>query len=145
MACDNFGLFISTKKTEVMPQPVPRKPYVKPNITIKGQQLKVVEKFTYLSSTLSKSIVMDDEVNTRLARVSAAFGWLNRNAWNRRGISEATKIKVYRAVILTTLPNGCETWTTYQWHIKKLNRFHTTWWGRFLASHGKNTSPTLKF
>ena len=58
MACDNFGLTISTKKTEVMHQPAPGKPYVKPNITIKGQQLKAVEKFTYLSSTLSKSIIM---------------------------------------------------------------------------------------
>ena len=73
MACDNFGLIITTKKTEVNHRPVPRKPYVEPNITIKGQRLKVVEKFIYLGSTLSKSIIMDDEVNTRLAKVSAAL------------------------------------------------------------------------
>ena len=47
-----------------------------------SQQLKVVEKFTYLSTL---SIVMDDEVNTRLTKASAAFGWLNRNVWNLRG------------------------------------------------------------
>ena len=103
-----------------MYQPAPRKPYVKPNITIKGQQLKVVEKFTYLSSTLSKSIVMDDKVNTRLAKASAAFGQLNRNVWNQRGISEATKIKVYRAVVLTTLLYGCEMWTTMAYRETKL-------------------------
>ena len=74
MVCDNFGQTISTKKTEVMHQPMPRKTYVESNITIKGQCLKVVEKFTYLGSTLSKSIVMDDEVNTRLIKVSVAFG-----------------------------------------------------------------------
>ena len=67
VACDNFGLTISTKKRQVMHQPPPGKLYVEPNITIKGQQLKVVEKFTYLSSILSKYIVMDDKVNTRLA------------------------------------------------------------------------------
>ncbi len=39
MACDNFGQFISTKKTEVMHQPVPRKPYVKPNIKKKREDL----------------------------------------------------------------------------------------------------------
>ena len=125
MACDNFGLTISTKKTEVVYQPAPGKPYVEPNITIK-RQLKVVQKFTSFGGTVSKSIVMDDEVNTRLAKVITDFGWLNRNMSNRRGISEVTKMKIYRAVVLTTLSYGCESWTTYQRHIKKLNHFHTT-------------------
>ena len=53
MASHYFGLTISTNKTEVMLQPVPGKPYVEPNITIKGQRLKVQEKFIYLGSTLS--------------------------------------------------------------------------------------------
>ena len=105
-----------------MHQPAPGKPYVEPNITIKGQQLKVVEKFTYLGNTHSKSIVMDD-MNPRLSKVSAAFGQLNRNVWNRRGIWEVAKINVYRAIILTTLVYGSKMWTTYQWHIKKLNHF----------------------
>ena len=109
-----------------MHQPAPGKPHTEPNITIKGQRLKVVEKLTYLGSTLSKSIVVDNDVNTRLAKVSATFGRLNRNMWNWRSISEATKIKVYRAVFITTLLYGCETWITYQRHIKKLNNFHTT-------------------
>ena len=90
-----------------MHQPTPGKPDVEPNITIKRQRLKVVEKFAYLGSTLSKSIVMNDEVNTRLAKASAAFCRLNRIEWNRRSISEATKIKVYRAVVLITLLSGC--------------------------------------
>ena len=51
------------KKGGVMHQPTPKKPYVESNITIKGQRPKVVEKFTYLGSTLSKSIVLDDKVN----------------------------------------------------------------------------------
>ena len=76
---------------------------------------------------------MDDEVNTRLIKESAAFSRFNKNVWNQRGISEATKIKVHQTVILTTLLYGCETWTTYQWHIKKLNHFHTTC-GRKISS-----------
>ena len=86
----------------------------------------MVEKFTYLGTTLSKSIVLDDDVNSRLAKARSTFGRLNRNVWNRRGISEATKIKVYRAVLLTTLFYDCETWTTYQRHIKNLQHFHMT-------------------
>ena len=56
-ACDNFGLTISTKKTEVMHQPAPGKPYVEPNIIINNQRLNVVDKFTYLGSTLSRNVV----------------------------------------------------------------------------------------
>ena len=52
-ACDNFQLTISTKKTEVVHQPAPGKPYSEPTITVNGQKLQVVEKFTYLGSTLS--------------------------------------------------------------------------------------------
>ena len=33
---------------------------------------------------------------------------------------------MYRAVVLTTLLYGCETWTVYQRHARKLNHFHTT-------------------
>ena len=43
-ACDNFQLTISTKKTEVVHQPAPEKPYSDPIITVNGQKLQVVEK-----------------------------------------------------------------------------------------------------
>ena len=33
---------------------------------------------------------------------------------------------MYKAVVLTTLLYGCETWTVYSRHSKKLNHFHTT-------------------
>ena len=122
--CNNFGLTISTKKTEVMHQPAPRKPYVEPNISINGQRLNVVDKFTYPDSTLSRNVVIDDDVN----KASAAFGRLHKNVWNRRGITirNQTKIKVYRAVVLSALLYGCETWTVNQRHARKLNHFHTT-------------------
>ena len=140
-ACDNFGLTISTKKTEVMHQPAPAKPYVEPNITINGQRLNSVSKFTYLGSTLSRNVVIDDEVNARLAKASAAFGRLHKNVWNRRGITTETKIKVYRAVILTALLYGCETWTVYQRHTRKLNHFHTTCLRKLLGIKWQDRIP----
>ena len=33
-----------------------------------------------------------------------------------------TKYKVYKAVVLTSLLYGCETWTLYRKHIKQLER-----------------------
>lgn len=123
-ACKNFGLTISTKKTEVLHQPAPQKPYVEPVITVEGEPLKTVDKFTYLGSTLSRSVNIDDEVELRIAKSSSAFGRLRESVWERRGIKLATKLKVYRAVVLPTLLYACETWTVYARHAKKLHRFH---------------------
>ena len=53
-------------------QPAPGKPYKEPTITVKGQRLQVVDKFTYLESTLSIVVHIDDEVNDRIAKASAA-------------------------------------------------------------------------
>lgn len=76
-ACDNFGITISTKKTEVIFQPTPGKQYTEPKITAKGTSLRqAVDKFTYLGSTLSRCVHIDDEVNRRLAKASSVFGRL---------------------------------------------------------------------
>ena len=90
-ACDNFQLTISTKKTEVVHQPVhqpaPGKPYREPTITVNGQKLQVVDKFTYLGSNLSRAAYTDDEVTARTAKASVAFGRLRTNVWERNGIT----------------------------------------------------------
>ena len=70
-ACDNFPLTISTKKTEVVHQPAPGKPYSEPTITVNGQ--KVVDKFTYLGRTLSRAVYIDDEVTARTAKARVAL------------------------------------------------------------------------
>ena len=69
-ACENFGLTISTKKTEVLHQPAPAVPYNEPNINVNGQRLAAVDKFTYLGSTLSRFVNIDEEVAYRIARQS---------------------------------------------------------------------------
>ena len=117
--CDSYELTISLKKTVVC-QPAPGKPYKKPTITVKGQRLQVVDAFTYLV------VHIDDEVNARTAKASAAFSRLRGRIWNRSGIRLDTKLKVYRSVVLPSLLYACETWTVYQRHDKRLNHFHTS-------------------
>ena len=124
-SCDNYDLTISTKKTEVVHQPAPGKPYNEPTITVNGQKLKVVDKFTYLGSTLSRAVHIDDEFTARIAKASVAFGRLRANVWERNEMKSCdTKLKVYKAVVLPTLLYACETWTVYQRHAKRLNHFH---------------------
>ena len=123
-ACDSFGLTISTKKTEVMFQPAPRNAYIEPSITVKGVTLKVVESFAYLCSILSRSVFIDNEVDSRIAKASTAFGRLRKKVWESNGPTTRTKLKVYKAVVLPSLLYSCETWTVYGSHAKTLNRFH---------------------
>ena len=94
-SCDSYDLTLSIKKTEVMYHPASGKPNKEPNITVKGQRLQVVDKFTYLGSALSRVVHIDDEVNPRIAKASAAFGRLRGSIWDRSGIRLDTKLKVY--------------------------------------------------
>ena len=59
-SCDKYDLTTSIKMTEVVYQPAPGKPYKEPTITVKGQRLQVVDKFTYLGSTLSRVVHIVD-------------------------------------------------------------------------------------
>ena len=93
---------------------------------MKGQQLQVIDKFTYLGSKLSGVMHIDDEVNARISKASAAFGRVRGSIWDRSGIIRLdTKLKVYRSVVLPTLLYACETCTVYLRHAKRLNQFHT--------------------
>ncbi|VDL93377.1 unnamed protein product [Schistocephalus solidus] len=58
--CANFGLTISTAKTVVMHQPPPSTEYNAPRINVNSAQLKNVETFAYLGSTLSRNRKIDD-------------------------------------------------------------------------------------
>ena len=78
-SCDCYDL--SIKKTEVVYQPAPGKPYKEPTITVKGQRLQVIDKFTCFGSTLSRVVHIDDEVNARIAKASAAFERLRGIIW----------------------------------------------------------------
>ena len=140
-SCD---LTISTKKTEAVHQPAPGKPYNEPTITVNGQNLKVVDKFTYLESTLSRAVHIDDEVTARIAKASVAFGRPRANVWERNGITLDTKLKVYKAVVLPTLLYACETWTVYQRHAKRLNHFHLSCLRQLLKSSDKTRFQTLR-
>ena len=109
---------------EIMYQPAPGKPYKEPNVTINRQKLAAVNKFTYLGSTLSHCIHMDDETDSGAAKASVAFGRLRQSVWECWGLSLTTKLSVYKAIILSTLLFASKTWTIYQRHAKKISCFH---------------------
>ena len=123
-AARRFGLIISIKKTEVLYQPAHGNAYVPPVITIEGKQLKAVELFKYLGSTVSKEASADAEITARIGKATTAFGRLNKRLWKNRNIRVDTKVSVYKAAVVTSLLFGCETWTLKKAHISQLEKFH---------------------
>ncbi|VDM00903.1 unnamed protein product [Schistocephalus solidus] len=52
-----------------------------------------------------------------------AFGRLQASVCNHHGIHLNTKLKMYKAVVLTTLLYGVDSWTVYSNQARKLNHF----------------------
>ena len=93
-----------------------------PTIKIDEAALKNVEDFTYFGSCLSSSGGLDTEISCRLCKASSTFGRLWTRVWRKRGITQATKLAVCRAVVLPTSLYGCETGTCYHRHLTKLDK-----------------------
>ena len=93
---------------------------------MKGQRLRVIDKFTYLGSTLSRVVHINSEVTARIAKACAAFCLLRGSIWDLSGIRLDTKLKAYRSVVLPTLFYAYETLTVYQRYAKRLNHIHTS-------------------
>ena len=78
-----------------------------------------------VGSTISNDGTLDREITTRIQKASQAFGRLRIKVLLHKSISLSTKLKVYNAIVLPSLLYGCETWTLYRKHLRKLEQFHT--------------------
>ena len=106
-ACRAFGLTISLDKTVVMFQPAPGTVYVDPSIYTDGKKLKVVDKFTYLGSTINRFCSLDDEIAICLKKATGAFSALKHRVWSHTGLKKTSKLEVYNACVLTCLKHSC--------------------------------------
>ena len=66
----------------------------------------------------------DREVDNRLAKSNSAFSRLYNRVWKNKHLKKGTKISVYRAVVLSILLYGSESWVTYRHHLRLLEQFH---------------------
>ena len=119
-ACDEFGLTISLRKTDIMGQDVSSIPC----ISIGDHTLEVVEDFTYLGSTISSNLSLDTELNTRIGKAATAMARLTKRVWSNTMLTINTKMRVYQACVLSTLLYGSESWTLYTRQEGRLNAFH---------------------
>ena len=136
LACDDFGLTISIKKTQVMGQGTT----APPSIRIGGQVLNAVERFQYLGSTISSNLSLEPEISSRIAKVSAVMSKLHKRVWSNNNLTANTKMQVYKACVLSTLLYSSESWT-YAAQERRLNTFHLRCLRRILGIKWQDRIP----
>ena len=115
---------MSLKKTEVLFQPPPSVASHRPQIFIDNTELNAVKCFKYLGCMISSNAKLNNEIDFRLSAANRAFGSLHQRVWRNKDLHTKTKIMIYRAVIMTNLLYGTESWVLYKHHIGVLERFH---------------------
>ena len=108
-ACQDFGLTISLKKTQVMGQDVDSPPA----ISINDHELNVIHDFVYLGSATSDTLSLDAELNRRIGKAATTMTRLTKKAWNNSKLTVHTKIQIYRACVVSTLLYSSESWTLH--------------------------------
>ena len=93
-------------------------------VLLEEGKIEIVQDFTYLGSNITRDGEVTDEVKCRIGKAARAFGCLQKPIFQNRCLSVETKRKVYRAVVLSVLLYGAETWTIKAESVRRLSGFH---------------------
>ena len=114
-AAGGIGLHVNADKTEYMCF------NQRGEISIlKGGPLKLVDKFTYLRSSISST---ENDINTRLAKAWTVIDRLSV-IW-KSDLTDKRKCSFFQAAVISILLYGCTTWTLIKCMEKKLAANHT--------------------
>ena len=102
---EHFGMRFSPHKCKVMLQDLQAS--VLP-LKLQGEDLAIVDKFTYLGSCISQDGTVTNEISARIAKARITFANL-RHLWRQKGISLQLKGRVYKTTVRAVLLYGCET------------------------------------
>ena len=114
-AAAGIGLHVNAHKTEYMCYNQTG------NVaTLDGASLKLVDKFTYLGSSVSST---EKDINTRLTKAWTAIDRLSI-IW-KSDLTDKMKRSFFQAVVVSILLYGCTTWTLTKRLEKKLDGNYT--------------------
>ena len=119
-ACAWWGMQIivsSTKILTVEEQGKDRQIRDKPSITLWGQALEEVESFSYLGSEVGQSAKIEKEVVVTLEKAGKVYQMWRRKIFRSHNIGKATKMRVFRTMVMSVLVYGAETWPVTQHDI----------------------------
>ena len=88
--------------------------------TLNGSPLKLVDKFTYIRSSVSST---ETDIDTRLTKAWTAINSLS--VIRKLDLTDKMKSSFFRVAIVSILLYGCTTWTLTKWLEKKLDGNYT--------------------
>ena len=115
----SFGMRFAPSKCKVMLQDVL---CLNTSLTIQGETLEIVDRFTYLGSCVSTGCSVSDEIDARISKARIAFANL-RHLWRQKGISLSLKGRVYKTTVRAVLLYGSETWPLRVEDLRRLEVF----------------------
>ena len=90
---------------------------------MEAQSIEQVSNFTYLGAIISADGTINRELSARIQKASGAFHQLG-SIWQSRNIRTPTKIRIYKAAVLTILLYGSEVWNTTKEQIQRFEVFY---------------------
>ena len=93
---------------------------------VTGENVDIVETFTYLGSVVHQSTTCEAEVNRRLGLVHGVMNSLSKTVWRSRDLSRWTKVRVFKALVVPVLLYSSEAWTLTDGLKRRLDSFVTT-------------------
>ena len=94
------------------------------SVRVQGGVIDMVDDFIYFGSSLSGDGEISTEVYGRIGKASQAFGRLRESIFQNNTLSISSKRMVYRAVVLSVLLYGAETWAIKANMLRRLDVFH---------------------
>ena len=79
------------------------------SVSVCGEDVEVVERFTSLGSDIHVSAGCESKVNRRLGRAWGVMDSLDHGLWHCWYLCGRTKVRVFRSLVLPVLLYGCET------------------------------------
>ena len=106
------------------------------SVPVSGEDVEVVERFTYLGSDIHVSAGCESEVNRRLGWAWGVMASLDHGVWHYQYLCRMTKVRVFRSLVLPVLFYRCENWTLTRDLRWRLNSFGTRSLRRILGLVG---------
>ena len=130
VACQEFGLTVSEKKTEAMH--LWSHPHTASNaLRIEaartegaGQRYKQTTKFVYLGSASSENADLDIEIKRRIGATWASVRKYSSQLYDRRNARVSLNIRLFKAEVMEAMLYGCATRTMYSQDFSSLRTAH---------------------